>query len=192
MTRSIVPVFILALAVLVPVAALAQQGAPTHHRRDIAVGVKAAPVFVSLSQGSHNWGARQGAVVGTSLSSNTQRRFALVAEGLYERRGASNLGQHARLNILEVPVLVRVNATRSDTSAVYGLAGQALDINLRTAQQKASGINAVDPNLVFGAGVEVKKMTVEARENVGLRTLAPNTPNLKSRSFSVMFGFRLF
>lgn len=180
----------LVLVALAPLPALAQQHVT---RTGLGIDVKAAPIFVSLSQGNANWESRKGVIGGVSVGSHRQGTFDVIAEALYARRGASNLGTNANLNVLEIPVLVRITVAGSAAHdlCVYGLAGQALDVNLRTAQQKASLINVVNPNAVFGAGVEIRRVTFEARENIGLRTLAPNTPNLKLRSFGVVVGFRV-
>jgi hypothetical protein len=94
--------------------------------------------------------------------------------------------------MIELPVLANVQVLPSGSRmGVYAVGGHALDVNLRTSQQKASGINLVDSNLVVGAGVTFGRFGVEARENIGLRDLSPNTPGLKSRAFSVVFGYRI-
>jgi len=50
----------------------------------------------------------------------------------------------------------------------------------------------VDSNLVFGCGIDIRWLTIEARENLGLRALAPNTPGLRARTFSLMVGARVW
>jgi hypothetical protein len=192
MPQRVFRLFVFGLAVLTPIAAFAQQ-IDSQASRALSIGVKAAPMFASLDQGQFNWVDRKGAVGGVSFDTFRRGRLSMVTELLYARKGAANLGSSAVLNMLEIPILLKVKVAGSDTKriAVYGLAGPALDINLRTAQQKLSRINLVDPNFALGAGIDVRWLTIEARENIGLRTLAPNTPDLKARTFSLMVGAKL-
>jgi hypothetical protein len=189
MTRGAVTTLILAVVLVAPEVALAQESTSRYGR---GIEIKAAPIFVNLHQGNAHWQDRKGVVGGISFGGHSQRRFDLVAEALYARRGASNLGMRADLNMLEVPVLMKINAGGSKTARFYGLVGPALDINLLTAQQRASRVHTVIPNAVIGAGVQLGQITLEARENIGLRGLAPNTPDLTARSFSLMVGIRVY
>jgi hypothetical protein len=157
-----------------------------------AIAVKGAPTVASLNQGINHWKGGKGALAGASFAGWANRRVSLVGEGLFARRHASNLGDTASLNMIELPVLANVQVLPSRSRmGVYAVGGHSLDVNLRTSEQKAGGINLVDSNLVVGAGVTFGRFGVEARENIGLRDLAANTPGLKSRAFSVIFGYRI-
>jgi len=196
----------LALVLLVPVAARGQEsstqgssqpGSPVPRRtlqNGIGIGAMGGPVFASLSQPNVSWGSGKGATGGVFIDAKGSGALSFVAEVLYSQKGAANLGRDGHLYFIQVPALVRIGTRGSSPNRVrlYGLAGPSFDFNFK-ATPGLGGIrnyNAVDVNAVAGFGVEIAQLIVEARENIGLRELQPNTPNLMARTFVLMFGVR--
>ena len=100
--------------------------------------------------------------------------------------------------MLEIPVLLRVNAGSRSLSgvALYGLAGPAMDFRLKS---EFGGVDIIDftqgydVNLVLGGGIEITRFLAEVRYNHGLRNISKNfsaSDEIKTRSWALLIGVR--
>jgi hypothetical protein len=184
---------------LIPATAVAQ-GQPSAavvlpSHGDIGVGLEGGGMFASLDQGSFKWQGGSGITAGLFVDGWRGNRLGVTTEFTYDERFASNLGGHAHLHFIEVPVLARVTLVEPSRgrAGMYAVAGPAFDFNVKSTPSggASTNFNAVDVGAIVGVGVNVRQIVVEARENVGLRPLQANTPGLTSREFVVTFGVRL-
>jgi hypothetical protein len=205
MTRVVQVYLFAGLLAVVPVAALAQDTNTAAQSSSSIVGNRFGPgigvgavggaIFSDLSQPNVSWPGGHGAVGGVSIEARRSGLLSLTTQALYAEKSSTNLGAHGRIRSIEVPVLARIGAAVGERSRVrvYGVAGPAFDFNFSVTPSLpgVKNYNAVDVNAVAGLGIEIAQLTLEARENIGLRQLQPNTPNLTARSFVLMFGVRL-
>ena len=103
-----------------------------------------------------------------------------------------------RLDYIQVPVLLRLNAGSSSSSgfSAYGIVGPAIEFKIADEVEGFTlddGFEGADVSLVFGGGVEVARIIVEARYAKGLRRINDTFSNLtdiKSQAFTILFGLR--
>jgi outer membrane protein with beta-barrel domain len=115
-----------------------------------------------------------------------------------EPSGRAPSNQAIRIDYLQVPVLLRLNAGTASPSgfALYGIAGPAVDIKIADEIEGVTiddGFEGADVSLVFGGGVEVARIIVEGRYEKGLRQINKNFidfTEIKKQAFTILFGIR--
>lgn len=106
-----------------------------------------------------------------------------------------------RVDYLQVPVLLKLNAgTRSSYAFnLYGIVGPSFEVKVRDEISGFGGPSAVDfgfenvnVGLMFGGGVEISRIILEARYSKGLRSIDKNLDiaDVKLNSFAVLAGIR--
>jgi hypothetical protein len=144
-----------------------------------------------------------GFVGGVSFLIPTGRIGGYQIEALFHQKGAQNLlrrDDKLRLTYLEVPVLLHLDVYQRDPRAVYVIAGPALAFNVQASYESdgekedvMDGIENVDVGLVIGAGVELRRISIEGRHTFGLRSAFRDGDldgAFKNRTLSLMVGFR--
>ena len=107
-------------------------------------------------------------------------------------------GQQIRIDYLQVPVLLRVNAGSSSANGVaaYGIVGPAIELKIADELQGITlddGFEGADVSLVFGGGIEAARIILEARWEKGLRRINNNFSDfteIKKQAFTILFGIR--
>jgi hypothetical protein len=95
-------------------------------------------------------------------------------------------------------VLLRLNAGSSSANgfAAYGIVGPAIELKIADDIQGITlddGFEGADVSLVFGGGIEVVRIIVEARYEKGLRRINNNFSDfteIKKQAFTILFGLR--
>lgn len=167
----------------------------------IGVGLKGGLLFSSLDFGRNDdfLENRTGLIGGLFIGGNRGGLLGVEADIFYARKGSRvPTNRDLDIHMLEIPVLLRVNAGSRSLSgvALYGLAGPAMDFRLKS---EFNGIDIIDftegydVNLVFGAGVEITRFLAEVRYNHGLRNISKNfsgSNEIKTRAWAVLVGLR--
>ena len=166
----------------------------------IGVGVKGGLLFNSLHFGSNSdfLENKTGLIGGLFVGGNRGGLLGVEADIFYARKGGKANGKDLNYDVLEVPLLLRLNLGSKSLSGVslYGLAGPAMDFRLKS---QFGGLDIVDftqgydVNLVLGGGVEITRFLAEVRYNEGLRNISKNfsaSNDIKTRSFALLIGVR--
>ena len=185
-------------------------GSGRAHAQGIGVAVTGGPNWpqFSLDPDTFNIDNRPGWQVGVALGGNRTGVFGIQTEVNYQRlRAAVNqlTGDrgHADIDYIQIPVLARLNlGTHSkNIFAIYAIVGPSFDIKVN---ETFSDINPPPPDdsfetldigLLFGAGVEITRLIIEGRYEIGLKQLNKNfqeTSELKVNTFTLLFGLRFF
>ena len=190
MIRPIVP-----FAALV-VAALIVSSSPAAAQ---GVGIKFGPTFAKFSSDALDFDNRTGIHAGLFLGGSRDRVVGLQTEFNWLRKNTETEGgQEIRIDYLQVPVLLRLNAGSSSANgfAVYGIVGPAVDLKIADEIQGVTlddGFEGADVSLVFGGGIEVLRIIVEGRYEKGLRRINDNFSDfteIKKQAFTILFGLR--
>lgn len=166
----------------------------------VGVGVKGGLLFNSLHFGSNSdfLENKTGLIGGLFVGGNRGGLLGVEADIFYARKGGKANGNDLNYDVLEIPLLLRLNLGSKSLSGVnlYGLAGPAMDFRLKS---QFGGIDIVDftqgydVNLVLGGGVEITRFLAEVRYNEGLRNISKNfsaSNDIKTRSFALLIGVR--
>lgn len=185
----------IALMVIVPAAAKAQMS-------PVSAGIKGGINSASLSSDADEDIDRlTGGVFGGFIGRDINKNFGWQLEGLFSMRGAKADGGDAKikLNYIDVPVLARFGATSTNGVKAFAFTGPQASFNIK-AEAEFLGetadledeIEKFDLGWTVGAGVDVKRITIDARYTHGLMNIAKDDEETtKNRTFSVMVGIRL-
>lgn len=184
--------FICLLTAARPVAAQPAQG--------VGVGIKGGLLFNNLDFGANQdfLKSKTGLIGGLFVGGNRGGLLGVEMDLFYARKNGEYLGQPITFDMLEVPLLLRLNIGSKSLSgaSLYGLAGPAMDFRLKS---DFNGIDIVDftrgydVNLVLGGGVELTRFLAELRYNQGLRNISKDfsaSDTIKTRSFALLIGVR--
>ena len=171
------------------------------------VGVKIGPTFDEFSGAALNFDNKTGVQAGIFFGGNRdgvagvqteinwlRKKTELVATRL--ESGA--LTRDIRIDYLQIPVLLRVNAGSRSTSGVaaYGIIGPAFEVKIADEIEGVTvddGFEGGDLSLVFGGGVEAARLILEARYEKGLRRINDtfsDFSDIKKQAFTILFGVR--
>ena len=144
-----------------------------------------------------------GFVGGVSFLIPTNRAGGFQVEALFHQKGAQNLlrrDDKLRLTYLEVPMLFHLDVYQRDPRAVYVIAGPAMAFNVQASYESdgekesvTDDIEDFDVGLVVGAGVELRRLTLEGRYTWGFRSAFQDSElegAFKNRALSLLVGFR--
>ena len=190
MIQSIVRRVILAvLAIILYSSPAAAQGA----------GIKFGPTFATFSSDTRDFDNRTGVHAGLFVGGSRDNVLGLQTEFNWLRKKTeTDAGQQIRIDYLQVPVLLRLNAGSSSANgfAVYGIVGPAIDLKIADEIEGITiddGFEGADVSLVFGGGIEIVRIILEARYEKGLRRINDNFSDfteIKKQAFTILFGFR--
>lgn len=154
--------------------------------------------------------SRIGVIGGAYIGIRVNELFSVQPEMLFAQKGTTldvtfrgvTVESSIDIDYLEIPVLGAFSFQPQQRVRPFVFAGPAFGIRLRAEAEVAGqelegfdeGIRNWEAGLVFGGGVEISRLSVEARYNVGLTDLSeerePGDPELKNRAFSVLVGVR--
>ena len=182
------------LAVLVVLALI---GSSSHAA---AQGIKFGPTFATFSSDALDFSTRTGFHGGIFFGGNRDGSVGVQTELNWIRKNAQTdpLKLGIRIDYIQVPVLLRLNAGSSSSSgfSVYGIVGPAIELKIADEIEGFTlddGFEGADVSLVFGGGMEVARIIVEARYAKGFRRINDTFSNLaeiKSQAFTILFGLR--
>jgi hypothetical protein len=191
-----------AFAVFAMVAAsVAPAVAQTQQRHEgLGIGIKGGPVFNKFATDLDDvrFDTRAGLQGGIFFGGNRPGTVGVMGEINFIQKKAEGV----KLNYLQVPVLLRINAGSNSLSGVnvYGVAGPAVDVKISDDLDGFGDLDnsaeSVDISVIGGVGVEITRFIIEGRYTWGLRQInkdsssAFDTVKIKSRSFALLFGIR--
>ena len=141
------------------------------------VGIKVGPTFDEFSGDVLDFDNRTGIHAGLFIGGSRDKVVGLQTEFNWLRKNtATEAGQEIRIDYLQVPVLLRLNAGSSSANgaAVYGIVGPAFDFKIADEVEGFTlddGIEGTDVSLAFGGGFEVAHIIIEGRYEKGLRRI---------------------
>jgi hypothetical protein len=215
MTRRQISGFaaLVVIALLVPSRAFAQPVLSA----GVKGGVNIANVDLTLTGLTISPKSRAGLILGGFVAIDKDKA-GLVIEGLYSQLGTtfelSESGvtdkQEVRLHYVVFPVLGRVNLKAADGVTLHLYVGPQFGFKTGFESKDTLTINGVTTtttshddsdqkgyniDLAFGGQVDFRKFLVDLRYALGLTNVNKNTgpeePEVKNRTFSIMFGVRL-
>jgi outer membrane protein with beta-barrel domain len=162
-------------------------------------GIKFGPTFATFSSDALDFDNRTGIHAGLFVGGSRDKVVGLQTEFNWLRKNAeTEAGQPIRIDYFQLPVLLRLNAGTSSANgfAAYGIVGPAVELKIADELQGITlddGFEGADVSLVFGGGIEVVRIIVEARYEKGLRRINNNFSNfteIKKQAFTILFGLR--
>ena len=163
------------------------------------IGIKFGPTFASFSSDALDFDNRTGVHGGIFFGGNRDGVLGVQSEINWLRKNVeTESGPNIRIDYLQVPVLLRLNAGTNSTSGfvAYGIAGPAFELKVADEVEGVTlddGFEGTDVSLVFGGGIEFARIIVEGRYEKGLRRIN-NTfsdfTEIKKQAFTILFGVR--
>lgn len=174
--------------------------AAAQNAQGVGIGIKGGLLFNNLDFGANQdfLESKTGLIGGLFIGGNRGGLLGIEADIFYARKNGEFNGQTITFDMLEIPLLLRLNAGSRSLSGVslYGLAGPAISLRLKS---DFDGLDIVDltqgydVNLVFGGGIEITRFLAELRYNQGLRNISKDfsaSDTIKTRSFALLIGVR--
>ena len=165
-----------------------------------AQGLKAGVTFPNFKSADTDFENRTGWHLGVFFGGAADKTLTGQVELNWLRKRAQSLllGTEFHIDYLQVPVLLRLNigASRASGPRIYGLIGPAVEIKVADEIQGLTiddGFEGADVGLLFGGGLEVARLILEARWEKGFRRINKNFTEfteVKSESFTALVGIR--
>jgi hypothetical protein len=203
------------------IAASAQQATHGVTGKGLKLGLDFAKINTDYDELDDFLDNRVGFTGGAFLTYSLNRQFAVQPEILYVSKGAEKdlfiISAHWDINYLEVPVLLKFAIAPDATLRPNLFAGPAFALLLSSeigiineSFDVADYMKSMDVGLVFGAGVDYKRLTFDARYTMGLvgtvdaadkinkllgsepgdYLYLKGDPSVKNTNLSFMFGVR--
>ena len=171
------------------------------------VGIKIGPTFDKFSGEALDFDNRTGVQAGVFFGGNRDGLLGVQGEINWlrkqtelvaDRLESNPLTRDIKIDYIQVPVLLRLNAGSRSTNGVaaYGILGPAVEFKIADEVEGITlddGFEGADVSLVFGGGIEAARIIVEARYEKGLRRIN-NTfsdfSEIKKQAFTILFGVR--
>jgi hypothetical protein len=163
-------------------------------------GIKFGPTFPKFSTDTLEFDGRTGWEAGLFFGGKRSGVLGLQGEINWIRKNGQQgvQGQDFRIDYLQLPALLRLNIGSSSASGfdIYGIIGPSVEVKIGDEIEGVTiddGFENADISLIMGGGIEVARIIVEGRYTNGFRRInnlfsAPT--EIKSRSFTLLFGFR--
>ncbi len=173
-------VFMLAgLVLLICVAASAQQAAVGVTGKGVKLGFDIAKINTDYNELDDFLDTRVGFTGGAFLTYSLNRQFAVQPELLFVSKGAEKdlffVSAEWSMNYLEVPVLLKYDIVPDGKLRPNVFAGPAFALLLSSkvrfmdySYDVADYLKSMDVGFVFGAGIDYKRVTFDARYTLGL------------------------
>jgi opacity protein-like surface antigen len=191
----------LGAAFILPSVAAAQTPYPT------TFGLKAGVNSSTLSSDDDllDVGSRWGAVAGGFVGRNISENLGIQLEGLFSQRGANDKSRGGdtslRLTYLDLPLTARFGSTTANNMHFHAFTGPQLGIKLSakakddfldTEIDLDDDVKSWDFGWTVGAGVEMNRVSLDARYTLGLTNIDNFDANssTKNRTFTVLLGYR--
>lgn len=162
-------------------------------------GIKAGPTFDAFSEDALDFDNRTGIHIGMFVGGSRDNVLGLQTEFNWLRKQAeTGAGQDIRIDYLQIPVLLRLNAGSSSPNgvALFGVVGPAIDMKVADEIEGFTlddGFEGADVSLHFGGGIEFARIILEGRYEKGLRRINKSFNDfaeIKKQSFTILFGLR--
>jgi hypothetical protein len=178
--------------------------ARSQNQQGFGFGIKGGFLFSSAKSAQLDFSSKGGTAIGIFFGGNRTGAVGVMGEILLAQRKLAEKGSDdddvVKVNYIEIPILARVNIGSSSVNGLsfYGLLGPVFDIKLKAKQGDFDfddNYQSFDIGVIAGGGVEFLRFIAEARYNWGLRNVAggdlADTTKVKTRTFMVLFGFRI-
>jgi len=167
----------------------------------IKVGVNLATIS-GFNDTDDSTSERTGLVAGGFLTVGLVPLIAIQPEVLFSMQGSKlhfgstgvSTDATAKLDYLQVPVLLRIGNSGKDSASLYGVVGPTFGILMRAKQDDVDikdQLKNADTGVVVGAGVSLSRFFAEGRYTYGLTDLnkveEPSGAN-RNRVISVLVG----
>ncbi len=170
---------LVSVILLVCVAANAQQTTVGVTGKGVKLGFDIAKINTDYNELDDFLDTRVGFTGGAFLTYSLNRQFALQPELLYVSKGAEKdlffVSAEWSMNYLEVPVLLKYDIVPDGKLRPNLFIGPAFALLLSSkvrfidlSYDVADYMKSMDVGLVFGAGVDYKRITFDARYTLGL------------------------
>jgi len=177
----------------------------------ISYGVKGGVNFATLDLDpslDSNLGYRIGIVAGGFVALPLGSRLTIQPEGLFSQKGekADLDGVEAKLELdyIEVPVLVKYALTHGASRSFHVFGGPSIAFKIRSKATASFGgttvetgeddiVKDTDFGVVFGAGMDFGKWSVDGRYTLGLANINGDDDDetkIRTRAISVLAGIR--
>ena len=161
-------------------------------------GIKGGPIFPDFSSDDVNFDNKLGTELGVFVGGNRSGLFGIQGELNWLRKKADVANTDLRIDYLDLAGLLRLNiGTQNPTGfAFYGLVGPGFDFKVGDdlgGLAPNDALKGFDVSLLFGGGVEIRRIIFEGRYQRGLRNINNEdivVTEIKSHSFAILFGFR--
>jgi hypothetical protein len=162
-------------------------------------GVKGGVVFPEFSSEDIDFDNHTGTEFGFFFGGNRSGLLGWQGEANWIRKSADALNTDIRIDYFQLAGLLRLNIgshTATKGLNFYGFAGPGFDFKIGDSVEGFSvsdPFNDFDIGLIFGGGVEVRRLIFEGRYERGLRQInndLASTTDIKSHNFAVLVGFR--
>lgn len=162
-------------------------------------GIKVGPTFDTFSADALDFNNRTGIHMGLFVGGSRDKVLGFQTEFNWLRKRAETAAeQEIRIDYLQIPVLLRLNAGSSSPNgpALYGMLGPGFEFKIADEIQGFTlddSFEGTDVSLLFGGGLEVARIIVEGRYEKGLRRINKTFSSLsdiKKQSFTILFGVR--
>ena len=162
-------------------------------------GIKVGPTFDEFSDEALDFDTRTGIHAGLFVGGSRDKVLGFQTEFNWLRKKAeTQSGQEFRIDYLQIPFLLRLNAGSSSANgpALYAIAGPGIELKIADEIEGftlVDGFEGADVSLLFGGGFEVARIIIEGRYEKGFRRINKNFSDLieiKKQSFTILFGVR--
>ena len=171
--------FLLMGMILLGAAVSAQQPSTGITGKGFKVGFDFSDINTDYDELDNFLDGRTGVLAGAYLTYSFDRQFALQPEIFYVQKGAGKdlfiFSAEWSINYLEIPVLLKFNLSPEAKVQPSLFAGPALGVLLSSKVSAVNesidvkdGMKSTDISLVFGGGVDYKKVTFDVRYTLGL------------------------
>jgi hypothetical protein len=179
--------------------------------QDVTGGVKGGVNFATLNfdpDPEVDFDSRTGIVVGGFVTFPVGAHFAVQPEVLYSQKGAQStfLGADVKIKIdyVETPILLKYSTSGSGGTSFYVFGGPSLGFKV-AAESTASfsgeteeddiseDIKSFDVGVVFGAGVQLGRFSVDGRYTLGFTNISEeDVDEMKAtnRAVAILAGLR--
>lgn len=161
----------------------------------IGIGVEALAGFPSFSNVNSSLEAKTSYAFGLWVGGNRSGRVGFTGEFLYLVKKETLGTSEAKHKALEIPAVLHLNLGSRNKNNImgYGVLGPVFTINVKdelTGGLAGNNFSSADVGLMYGAGVEFARISVEGRINQGLKTVTNNGGGVfvdsKARTFELV------
>lgn len=161
-------------------------------------GIKGGPIFPDFASDDVDFDNKLGTELGVFVGGNRSGLFGIQGEFNWLRKKAEVSSTDVRIDYLQLAGLLRLNIGTQNPSgfAFYGLVGPGFDFKVGDelgGLSTSDALKGFDVSLLFGGGVEIKRIIFEGRYQRGLRNINNEDiliTEIKSHSFAILVGFR--
>jgi hypothetical protein len=182
--------------------ALAQNQGNGSQQEGFGVQVIGGPVFSNVTDISGiKTENKTGFLVGAALGGNRGGTVGVEADVLYGKKGVKINGIDFDQSVVHVPVMLKVNIGSANRNGLtfFGLGGGFFDwqFNGKLGSVDVSNdTNGYEVGYVLGGGVEVLRLSIQARYIRGVREInkkfeVGSSTDSNSQAVAILFAFRI-